>query len=225
MAAASLSGAMPAVVEAFEGETGARVDLVLGATGNLASQVENGAPADLFFAADEMTVDRMIASGALRAATRRIYAEGGLALVWGAYVTEPPASLQSLTDGRFAVIGIANPELAPYGAAAREALQTAGVWDEVEDRVVYGENISQTYQFVATGNADAVLVAMSIALEGDSTRYLPIDGGMHRPIRHAAAVVAASVNPLAASFLDYVTGPTGSRILEGFGFRAAVPGP
>src|SRR5690606_4802267 len=145
----------------FESQAGARVDLALGSTGNLAAQIENGAPADLFFAADEATVERLVASGSIRPASVRTYVVGQLVLVWRDEV-EPPVGPQALGESRYEVVAIANPEIAPYGAAAREALQQLGVWEAIEPRIVQGENIAQTYQFVQTGNADVALVARSV---------------------------------------------------------------
>ena len=219
MAAASLSTAMPALIDRFESQTGASVDLALGATGNLAAQIENGAPADLFFAADEATVERLVASGSIRPSSVQTYVVGQLVLVWRDEV-ERPASLQQLAERRYEVIAIANPEIAPYGAAAREALQRSGVWEAIEPRIVQGENIAQTYQLVQTGNADAALVARSV-VDTATTEFIPIDSQLHTPIRQAAGILERSTNLAAEQFLAYVLSDEGRTILEEHGFGRA----
>lgn len=219
MAASSLNAAMPALIERFEAQSGDSVVLVLGATGNLAAQIENGAPADVFFAADEATVERLAASGSLRPGSARTFVVGELALVWRAGV-ERPASPASLAEPRYEVIAIANPEIAPYGMAAREALQRLGIWDSVSPRIVQGENIAQTYQFVQTGNADAALVARSV-VDTTTTGYIPVDAGLHEPIRQAAGILARSTHPAAEPFLEFVLSDEGQMILRNHGFLPA----
>lgn len=219
LAAASLSTAMPALVERFEQKTGMAVDLALGATGSLAAQIENGAPADLFFAADEETIERLVTSGSIRRTSVRTYVVGQLVLVWRDGV-DRLASLQQLADSRYEVVAIANPEIAPYGAAAREALQQAGVWDAVEPRIVQGENITQTYQLVQTGNADVALVARSV-VDTTRTELSLIDPSLHTPIRQAAGILERSDNPAAERFLEYVLSDEGQAILEAHGFGRA----
>src|SRR5690606_22705966 len=118
-------------------------------------------------------------------------------------------------------VSIANPEHAPYGMAAREALMTAGIWEQVEPRVVYGENVAQAYQFVATGNADVGLVARSVVVDTTVVGYRLVDASLHEPVRQAAAVLLRSTHPQAEPFLDFVLSPAGQRILGRFGFGPA----
>ncbi len=219
MAASSLDATMPELIERFSTLSGAEVDLVLGATGSLAAQIENGAPADLFFSADEAAVQRLAERGLLRAGTVLPYAAGRLVLVWrdGA---APPASLGAVAGREYGTVAIANPEHAPYGAAAREALQRLGVWDAVRPRIVQGENVAQTYQLVRTGNADAGLVALSV-VEPAATPFLLVDGSLHAPIRQSAAVLERSVHPAAGRFLEFVLSGEGQRILAAHGFGPA----
>lgn len=220
MAAASLNTAMPELIAQFEANTGIPADLVLGATGNLAAQIENGAPADLFFSADAATVERLRNSGAIRPESVVNYANGELVLVWREGI-EPPQSLADLADPRFEAVAIANPEHAPYGAAAREALQGLRIWDEMEPRVVMAENVSQSYQLVGTGNADAGLVSRSVLPNPSAIEFLPVDPALHTPIRQAAGVLVRSTHPGAQRFLDFVTSVTGQTVLQEAGFRAA----
>lgn len=221
MANASMREAMAALIGRFEADSGTPVTLVLGATGNLSTQVENGAPADLFFSADEATIERLLRKGLIRESTAQVYALGRLVLVWRAGV-EPPSSLNSLVQERYRVVAIANPEHAPYGFAAREALRTAGVLEAIEPRVVQGESVTQAYQFVRTGNADVALVARSV-VEGDG-KFLPIADSLHPPLRQAAGVLERSRHPAAADFLAFVAGAEGQSILGEYGFSAIDPG-
>lgn len=218
MAAASLNTVMPELIEAFEATSGTDVTLVLGSTGSLAAQIEHGAPADVFFAADDETVARLAAAGEVRPESSRTYGLGELVMIWREGKA-PPASVTELGEPRFETVAIANPEHAPYGIAAQEALSASGVWDAMTDRVVYGESVSQTYQLVETGNADAGIVARSVLPPG-VTDFVVVDSALHAPIRHDAALLTRSTRPAAAEFLDFVTGAAGQRILAAHGFSA-----
>lgn len=219
LAAASLNSAMPALIKQFEIDTAHQVDLVLGATGNLAAQIQAGAPADIFFSADEATMRRLAASGAVDEREIRTYAVGELVLIWKEG-TMAPSSVESIAAVSNRSLVIANPEHAPYGAAAREALMSLHLWDDLEARLVYGENVSQAYQLVRTGNADLGLVARSILREEDQNAFLPVDPSLHPPIPHTAAPLIRTTRPATADqFLDFVVSPTGKSILAEFGLR------
>lgn len=223
LAAASLNRAMPALVERFENDTGHAVDLVLGSTGNLAAQIQAGAPADVFFAADEAAMQRLAASGAVDEREIRTYGMGELVLIWSEGGTAP-SSLESIAEILNTSLAIANPEHAPYGAAARQALLSLNLWESLEPRVVYGENVSQAYQLVRTGNADLGLVARSILREEDQNAFLPVDPALHPAIPHTAAPLTRTARPAAATqFMDFVLSPTGQSILADFGLRSAQP--
>jgi molybdate transport system substrate-binding protein len=213
---------MPALVERFEADTGLSVDLVLGATGTLAAQMENGAPADLFFAADRHTVERLVESGTIRGESVRDYALGELVLVWRPAVAAP-TSLAGLVDARFEIVSIANPESAPYGAAAKQALLSTHLWNELSPRVVMGENVAQTYHLVRTGNADAALVARSI-VEG-TVPLLVIDPAAYAPLLHAAGILEEGDAVRAQRFLDFVLSDDGQKILASYGFGPAPRDP
>lgn len=210
---------MPELIDRFETRSDIRIDLVLASTGNLAAQIEHGAPGDLFFSADQETVDLLADRGLVRNSTIRTYAVGALVMVRRSGVPRP-ASLTSLVSPDYGVIAIANPEHAPYGAAAKEALHRAGIWGIVEPRVVQGESIAQTYQLVQTGNADIGLVARSVAIGSDSSNLISVDPSLHAPIRQAAAVLEGSVHPHADAFLDFVMSAEGQSILADHGFGA-----
>lgn len=223
LAAADLQYALPAIVRLHERATGRRVAVVLGSTGNLAAQIENGAPGDVFLAANEAFLDRLEAAGRVRPGSRRVYAVGRLALTW-APGTSPPAGLADLARPEYREVAIAHPEHAPYGAAARQALVAVGAWDALRPRLVHGENVAQAFQFVRTGNARAGLVALGVALGVPGTPYHVVDDALHAPLRQAGAVLAGAPRAEEASaFLDLLASPEGLAVLARYGFEDPDP--
>ena len=227
-AAADLSPAFRELIPQFEQTAHAKVVLVPGSTGILSQQIRNGAPADLFFAANEAAVDDLTAGDNLKknsivlADTKTIYARGRLALIT---LKSSPLRLNDLKDvvgAGVRRIAIANPAHAPYGLAAQQALQSAGVWGAVQPRLVYGENVQQALQFVQSGSADAGLVARSL-VETQDLSWTLVDASLHQPLNQAAVVLARSKQPrLATAFLDFVKGPAGRAVMKRFGFL--IPG-
>ena len=220
--AADLTFAFREIAALFEKGTGTKVVLVLGSTGNLAKQIEHGAPADVFFAANASFVDDLQAKGAVIPETRQLYAQGRIVL---AVPRDSGLSILRLEDLRPAAVkrvAIANPEHAPYGRAAQQALQATRVWDALKPRLVYGENVRHALQFIETGAVDAGIVALSVA-DTPAVRYVPIDPSLHAPLNQIAAVVKRSARPeLALAFLQFVNGPEGRPIMKRYGFR--LPG-
>src|SRR5579884_3270567 len=151
-AAADLSCLEPGLVNAFEQQAGVHITVTLGASGILRQQIENGAPYDVFLSANEQYVRDLAAAGVIDPSSVRIYALGRLGL-WSRDSRFRDVSQLQRPD--LVHLAIANPEHAPYGAAARDFLQRRGIWDAVRSRVVYGENVRQALQFAETGNADA----------------------------------------------------------------------
>lgn len=224
LAASDLQHALPDLVRAYQREGGDSVQLVFGSTGRLASQVEQGLPADLFFAADRRYVDRLARMGFVQPASQRVYAVGRLAVVWAAEQS-PVRSLLDLRERRFRTVALAHPDHAPYGAAARSALQSAGIWDAVEPRCVFGDNVIQTLQHVTSGNADAGLVALSVVRSSPGARYLVVDSRLHPSIQQAAAVLTASARAAAAHrFLSFVLSTPGQEILRRHGLEPPAEG-
>ena len=220
-AAADLVFAFREIVPLFEGAHGAKVTLTLGSTGQLAQQIHRGAPYDVFFAANIGFVEDLRAKGAVIAESVEPYAQGTIVLATlrnrGALAT-----LRDLTRDDVKRIAIANPAHAPYGMAAREALERSGVWGKVQPKLVFGENITQALQFLQTGNVDAAIIALSIAQAPD-IRHTAIEAGLYRPINQAAAVTARSRQPdLARAFIRFVNGPMGRPVMKRYGFR--LPG-
>jgi molybdate transport system substrate-binding protein len=220
-AAADLDMAFREIKPLFEKATGARVTLVIGSTGNLARQIEHGAPADVFFAANESFVDDLRAAGALIPQTRTLYAQGRIVLAVPKKSVIAVRELADLLKPDVRRVAIANPAHAPYGRAAQEALERAGVWERVRPKLVYGENIRHALQFVETGAVEAGIVALSIA-DAPGIAYAPIDRTLYAPLNQVAAVVKRSPHPdLGAAFIQFVNGAEGRPILKRYGFRLA----
>jgi molybdate transport system substrate-binding protein len=216
--AADLSFAFREIALLFERATGAKVVLVLGSTGTLARQIEHGAPADVFFAANASFVDDLQSKGAVIPGTRMLYAQGRIVLAVPRGSKLRVERLEDLLGAEVKRVAIANPEHAPYGRAAQQALQAARVWDALKPRLVYGENIRHTLQFVETGAVDAGIIALSIA-DAPGVRHVPIDPALHAPLNQIAAVVKRSGRPeLAMAFVQFVNGPEGRPIMKRYGF-------
>jgi molybdate transport system substrate-binding protein len=217
-AASDLAFAFKEIVPKFEKALGVKVTLVFGSTGNLAKQIEHGAPADVFFAANQSFVDTLVQRGALIPETRTPYAQGRLALATARSFGTKLRDLRDLVDPNVRHIAIANPEHAPYGRAAEETLRSAGVWEAVRPKLVYGENIRQALQYIQTGAAEAGLVALSVANVPEIT-WTPVDASLHRPLNQAVAVVRRSSRPeLGLAFIQFVNGADGRPIMKRHGF-------
>jgi molybdate transport system substrate-binding protein len=221
-AAADLTPALRQLVPEFERTTHAKVIVVPGSTGTLTQQIRNGAPADLFFAANEAAIEDLSKDGLIQQDTRSLYARGRLALITLKTGSGGVKDLKDLAEPRVRRVAIANPAHAPYGLAAQQALQAAGLWASVQPKLVYGENVQQAVQFVQSGSAEAGIVARSLADAGDLAWTL-VDASLYRPLNQSAVVLARSKQPaLAASFLDFVKSSRGRAVLRRFGFL--IPG-
>jgi molybdate transport system substrate-binding protein len=216
-AAADLLFALREIAPAFERAHGVKVTLTYGSTGQLAQQIQQGAPVDVFFAANASFVETLRASGAVLAESVEPYAQGQIVLA--THRSRPALlSLGDLARDEVKRVAIANPAHAPYGMAAREALQSSGVWVKVQPKLVYGENIRHALQFLETRNVDAAIVALSVAQVPD-VRYSLIDAGLYRPIVQVAAVTTRSrQRSLAQAFIRFVNGPKGRPVMKRFGF-------
>jgi molybdate transport system substrate-binding protein len=222
LAAADLAFAFRDIVPRFEKATGATVTVVLGSTGNLARQVASGIPADVFFAANQSFIDDLVEGGHAVRETRALYAQGRIVLATPKASGAKLADLRDLVDSRIRRIAIANPQHAPYGKAAEEALRAVGVWEAVRPKLVYGENIRHTLQFLQTGAVDAGIVALSVA-DVPEISWTPIPPALHAPLNQAVAVLRRSAHPeLAQAFIAFVNGPEGRPIMKRYGF--VLPG-
>ena len=222
-AASDLQFAMPELVRGFEQQTKARVKVSYGSSGNFFSQIQNGAPFDVYFSADISYPQKLEAAGLTEPGTLRKYATGRL-VIWVRNESRLDLSkgLRVLYDPSVKKIAIANPAHAPYGRAAVAALQSEKLYDNVASRLVFGENISQTAQFVETGNADAGLIALSLAIAPAMKakgRYVEVPSSAYPAVEQACVVLKSSRRKdLARQLLEYVTGIEGKKILARFGF-------
>ncbi len=217
-AAADLQFAFTDIGEKFKEQTGQEIEFTFGSTGNLATQIENGAPFDILAAANIAFVDRLKEQGLIIADTQQLYAQGRIVLAVNREAGVQAAELQDLLDPSISRIAIANPEHAPYGKAAQEALQSVGIWEEIQPKLVLGENVRQTLQFVQTGDAPVGIVALSVADVPEVT-YTLLDGNLHNPLNQALAVIKSTPHEAAArAFIDFVNGPEGRPIMKQYGF-------
>ncbi|WP_197446726.1 molybdate ABC transporter substrate-binding protein [Tautonia plasticadhaerens] len=223
-AASDLFGAMPELADAFERRTGVRVVPVLGSSGQLARQIEQGAPYDLFLSANLDYARRLADSGAIDPATVRPYAVGPLVLAFPATAGTGRSGLGALADPEVRSIALANPDHAPYGKAGKQVLERSGLWDSLESKVVYGQSIRVACRFVESGQADAGLIARSLA-DTPGIRWEPIDPALHDPIEQYLGVVAASDRrQTALAFCELLLGEEGRAILRRFGFEGLAGG-
>jgi molybdate transport system substrate-binding protein len=221
-AAADLGPAFRQLAPQFERDAHAKVTIVPGSTGTLVQQIRNGAPADVFFAASESAVADLNQDALVLMQSRRLYARGRLVVVTLKSSALQPNNVNDLADPRFRRIAIANPAHAPYGLAAQQALQKAGLWAGIEPKLVYGENVQQAVQFVQSGSADAGIVARSV-VEDASLTWKIVDSSLHAPLNQFAVVLTHARQPaLALSFIDFVNGARGRSVMKHFGFL--IPG-
>jgi molybdate transport system substrate-binding protein len=218
-AAANLSEVFRALGPQFEAATGVHPVFSFASTAQLALQIENSAPYDVYAAADVEHVEQLEKKGLLVPGSRAVYATGILAL-W-----IPPGSaakingLDGLVQPAVKVVALAKPDLAPYGLAARETLQHLGIWDRVQSRVVYAENINMAKQYAASGNADAAFTAYSLVLK-EAGKIIQVDEKLHNPIDQALGIVAASRHrDTAQQFVDFLLKGKGRGILGDSGYR------
>jgi len=216
-AAADLSKAFIEIGSAYEKETGKKVTFTFGSTGMFAKQLIEGAPFDLFAAANVKFVDEVLAKGRCASDTKALYARGRIVL-YAKKGLPLPKTLAELSDPKFVKIAIANPEHAPYGAAAKQAMEKAGVWDTLKPRLVFGENILQTKQFADSGNADVAIVALSLAI-GEDTPFAEIPAEQHEPLDQMLVVCAPEARgEEARAFASWVGSEKGRGIMRRFGF-------
>ena len=223
-AASDLKFALDEIIVEFRKSTGHSVRVAYGSSGNFFRQIAQDAPFELFLSADEEFVFRLADQG-LTLDRGALYATGRIVLFTpkGSPV-QADAGLaglrQALADGRLVKLAIANPEHAPYGRAAREALKSAGLWSAIEPKLVLGENVSQAAQFAVSGSTQAGIFALSLALAPnfrDAGTYVPIPESLHRPLRQRM-VLTRKAGATARAFYAFSQGPAGRAIFKRYGF-------
>ena len=213
------------IVATFEAASGHEVTLTTASTGKLYAQIENGAPYDVLLAADAERPRRLAASGSGIGESRFTYAIGGLTLWSRDKALAGEDCLAQLADLKSKRLAIANPLTAPYGVAAQQFLQGAELWPEVEERLVFGENIAQTLHFVASGNASLGLIARSQAMDArlpPATCSWPVPTNTHEPLEQQAILLQRAANNVAAtSFMRFLQGAVAAEIISAHGYMTS----
>ena len=217
--AANLVKAMEEIVPLFEKESGAKVDFIPGSSGKLAAQLKEGAPFDLFMSANVKFVDEATGSGECLADSKKLYARGHL-VVWSKEGAEhePPAKLDGLADKKYETIALAQPDQAPYGAAAKAALEKLGTWKNIEKRVIYGTNIEDTMKLVESGNAEVGLLALSQVIKAKG-KYVEVPDDLHQPLDQALVVCKnGKQQALGAKFAEFIATPEIQELMKSYGY-------
>ncbi len=219
--AANFTAPMKAIAADFEKDTGHKAQLAFGSTGKFYAQIRNGAPFQVLLAADDETPARLEKEGATLVGSRFTYAIGTLVL-WSAKPGFVDDKGEVLAKGEFGHLALATPKLAPYGAAAMETLTKLGLADKLQARIVQGENIGQTYQFAATGNAELGFVALSQVMKDGrlaSGSAWIVPASMHQPIRQDAVILAnGKGNPAAEALMKYLRGAKATAVIKSYGY-------
>ncbi|EQA46284.1 molybdate ABC transporter, periplasmic molybdate-binding protein [Leptospira broomii serovar Hurstbridge str. 5399] len=220
-AASDLKFAMDEIVTAFKkANLGSEVDVVYGSSGKFQTQIREGAPFDIYFSAD-INYPRELEKNGFASSEVVPYAIGRIVL-WSANQDASKMTLNNLLDPKITRIAIANPKHAPYGKRAEEALHSAGLWEKVESKLVFGENIAQTAQFVQTGNAQVGIIALSLAISPELSGkggYFLIPNNLHQPLEQGFIITKrASKNPLAKKFAEYVMEKFARSVMAKYGF-------
>ncbi|MDE0229554.1 MAG: molybdate ABC transporter substrate-binding protein [Spirochaetaceae bacterium] len=217
-AAANFSAAAREIGELFADATGHKALLSFGSSGQLYAQITQGAPFDVFLAADRGYPRRAVQDGHAVTGSVFTYATGRLVL----FSVDPGrvTGSASLAEGTFTRLAIANPELAPYGAAAVEVLEALGLADRLQPTLVRGNNVAQTYQFVITGNAELGFVALAQVIGHEHGSRWIVPRELHSPIAQDAGLLArASASEAAAAFLAFLRGPEAAAVLARYGYE------
>lgn len=220
--AANFTAPVQAIAAEFEKDTGNKVVASFGATGQFYAQIRNGAPFDVFLAADDSTPAKLEAEKAIVPGSRFTYATGKLAL-WSAKEGYVDDKGEVLKKNDYAHLSIANPKTAPYGLAATQVLATLGLTPTVASKIVEGQSISQAYQFISSGNAELGFIALSQIykdgkISGGSAWIVP--GELHEPIRQDAVILdKGKDNPVAKQFVDYLKGPKAAVVIKAYGYE------
>ncbi|WP_338493585.1 molybdate ABC transporter substrate-binding protein [Pseudomonas trivialis] len=220
--AANFTAPIQAIAADFEKDTGHKLVASYGATGQFYTQIKNGAPFEVFLSADDTTAQKLENEGDTVKGSRFTYAVGTLAL-WSAKDGYVDAKGEVLKENQFKHLSIANPKAAPYGLAATQVLAKQGLTEQVKDKLVEGQNITQAYQFVSTGNAELGFVALSqIYKDGKVTHGSAwiVPASLHDPIKQDAVILTRGKdNAAAKALVDYLKGPKAAAVIKSYGYE------
>lgn len=206
------------MIQKFEQQTGHRVRLILGSSGRMYAQITHGAPFDVFLSADRAKPAALESRGLTVTGSRFTYAVGTIVL-WSPRPGFVTTNGDVLKDGRFKRLALANPKLAPYGVAARETLQALGLYHSLSPKFVQGENIAQTFQFIATGNAELGFIARGQIPGADSGSVWIIPDSLHSPLHQDAVLLKRGEhNPAALAFIRYLRSDPAQKLITQFGY-------
>jgi molybdate transport system substrate-binding protein len=222
-AAADLSLCLDDLNAAFrQGHPGVEVKATTGSSGNFLAQIKNGAPFDVFLSADMSYPRELVKDGQAEESSLTLYATGHLVLWSTNPKVDVSRGLAVLNTDAVKKFAIANPDVAPYGRAARAALQSAGLWDQLQSKLVSGENIAQTAQFVQSGNVDAGIVALSLVKAPKMAgvgRYTPIAEDQYPRLEQGGVITAhGKDNPAARAYIEFLRSPAARAVLDKYGF-------
>lgn len=220
--AANFTAPIQAIAKGFEKDTGHKLVAAFGATGQFYAQIKNGAPFEVFLAADDSTPAKLEQENQIVAGSRFTYAVGTLAL-WSAKPGYVDAKGEVLKANAFKHLAIANPKAAPYGLAATQVLDKLKLTDATRTKIVEGQNITQAYQFVSTGNAELGFVALSQVYKdgkvSEGSAWI-VPAELHEPIRQDAVILnKGKDNPAAKALVDYLKGPEAAALIKSYGYQ------
>jgi molybdate transport system substrate-binding protein len=220
--ASNFSAPMAQIVKLFEQQSGHNVKLSFGSTGKFYAQIKGGAPFDVFFAADTATPQRLEAEGMTVNGSRFVYALGNLVL-WSAQPGYVDDKGEVLRKGGYSKLAIADSKLAPYGLAAKQTLERLELWDVIQNKLVTGENITQTYQFAATGNVELAFVALSQVMRDGKVSagsWWIVPTHMYNPIRQSAVLLSRAKDKVTSqAFLDFLKSEKAAAIIRSYGYE------
>ncbi len=217
-AASDLTPAFEELGREFEATHKTKVTFVFGSTGLLTRQIENGAPMDMFAAANVSFIDQLEQKGLIISGTKSVYARGRITLWTPSTSNIRLENISDLARPEVMRIAIANPDHAPFGLAAKQALESAGIWERVQPKLVYADNIRQTLQYAQTGNVEVAIVALSLSM-GSNGRWTLIPEELHQPLFQALAIMNTTKNePAARAFAAFIASPQGQKIMQKYGF-------
>ncbi len=217
--AANFAAPMKQLEQRFEAASGHDVQVSLGSTGKLYAQIQNGAPFEVLLSADKERPQALVDEGLALADSLRVYAVGQL-LLWGADAALVDAQGEVLSSNKFKHLAIANPKTAPYGTAAQQVLEKRGLWAGLAEKIVRGENITQTHQFVATGNAELGFIALSQYTQESGGSFWKVPEDLYAPIEQAMVVLKKGKDkPVVKAWLAFLATPEARQLIESFGYK------